>query len=143
MTPQDLPRQFEGCALAAYPDPVSHGAPWTIGWGHTKGVAQGMTCTQAQADQWLADDMAAALATVAAAVKVPLSAGERDALGDFVFNLGAGNFRTSTLLRLLNAGDYAGASAEFKKWDMGGGHVVAGLLRRRLAEQAEFDGGAQ
>jgi lysozyme len=71
-------------------------------------------------------------------VKVALTPFQEGALADFVYNLGATNFRASTLLRLLNAGDYAGAAAQFDKWDMAGGRVLSGLLRRRQAETALF-----
>jgi lysozyme len=58
---------------------------------------------------------------------------------DFVFNLGAGNFQSSTLLKLLNSGDYQGASGQFPLWNHAGGVVVAGLTARRLAEQTLFN----
>ena len=99
-----------------------------------------MTCTQQQAELWLATDTHFAVAAVNVLVKVPLTQGEFDALVDFVFNLGAENFRTSTMLKLLNAGQYKAAAAEFDKWDHCGGVVLAGLLRRREAEEAEFNG---
>jgi len=75
-------------------------------------------------------------------VKVPLTQGEFDALVDFDFNLGRGNLASSTLLKLLNAGDYQGAANEIDKWDRAGGVLLAGLLRRRQAETALFNGGA-
>lgn len=133
----ELTERFEGCKLVAYLD--SNGIP-TIGYGHTLGVALGDTCTQAQAEQWLYEDIAWAVSVVNHNVKVQLTQGEFDALVDFVFNVGAGNFGGSTLLRLLNQGDFAGAAEEFEKWHHAGGKDVAGLLRRRLAEEDEFDG---
>jgi len=78
------------------------------------------------------------LREAAADVKEPLSDDQTAALADFIYNLGAGNFRSSTLLRKLNAGDYAGAAAEFDKWDYAGGKELAGLLRRREAETTLF-----
>ena len=71
--------------------------------------------------------------------KVPLTIDEKIALLDFIYNLGGGNFRSSTLLRKLNAGDYAGAAAEFDNWDHAGGKVLAGLLKRRQAETDLFN----
>jgi lysozyme len=71
-------------------------------------------------------------------VNVPLTQGQFDALVDFVYNLGVGNFESSTLLRDLNAGDMDAAANEFDKWDHVSGQVVAGLLRRREAETKEF-----
>lgn len=128
---------FEGDRLKAYQD--SRGV-WTIGYGHTGGIVQeGLTCTQAQAEVWLRTDVAWAEAEVNRLVRVPLTQGEFDALVDFVFNCGAGNFDHSTLLRLLNGGvDHATIAAEFQKWDHAGGVELPGLLRRRQAEAVEF-----
>ena len=131
----NLTKSFESCRLTAYLDSV--GVP-TIGWGHTSGVHMGMTCTQAQADQWLQEDVQSSVKAVNAMVKVPLTQQQFDALVDFTFNLGAGNLEHSTLLRLLNAGDYTGAANEFDKWDRAGGQVLPGLLRRRQAEKDMF-----
>ena len=133
-----LTERFEGCALHAYPDVV--GVP-TIGYGHTRGVRIGMTCTLAQAQDWLAQDTLDAQDAVNEMVDVALSQSEFDSLVDFVFNLGAYAFGHSTLLRLLNAGDFAAAAGQFALWDHAGGQVVAGLLRRRLAERQEFTQG--
>lgn len=136
----DLTEGFEGCVVIAYkPFPTD---PWTIGYGHTKGVTEGMTCTHAQAEQWLLDDVADAVAAVNRLVKIALSQEEFDALVDFVFNLGVGNFASSTLLKKLNARDIQGAIDEFDRWDRAGGVEVAGLLRRRQAERALFTLGA-
>lgn len=135
----DLTESFEGGRLVAYQDQVG---VWTIGDGHTKGVTEGMTCTQAQAEQWLREDVAEAEAAVNRLVHIALSQEEFDALVDFVFNLGVGNFASSTLLKLLNARDIQGAIDEFDKWDRAGGVEVAGLLRRRQAERALFTLGA-
>ncbi len=135
----DLTEESEGCRLVAYQDSVG---VWSIGYGHTRGVVAGMTCTQAQAEAWLREDILSAIADVNRLVKVPLTQGEFDALVDFDFNLGGGALRGSTLLRLLNGGDHAGAAEQFERWDRAGGHVLAGLLRRRLAEEAEFKGAA-
>lgn len=131
-----LTEQFEGCRLKAYQD---SGLVWTIGYGHTRGVVPGMTCTQEQAEQWLAEDIAWAVGRVNEDVHVPLTQGEFDALVDFVFNCGAGNFEHSTLLKLVNAGDMEHAALEFERWDRAGGTVVAGLLRRRQTETELFD----
>lgn len=134
-----LTEQFEGVRLEAYRD---QGGVLTIGYGHTQGVQEGDTCTQQQAEAWLQDDVSAAAAAVNRLVSVELNQGQFDALVDFVFNLGAGAFESSTLLRDLNSNDIDAAAGEFEKWDHCGGVVVAGLLRRRQAEQAEFTGSA-
>ena len=152
-----LTERFESCRLTAYWD--SKGNVWTIGWGTTgvvqrdsglvETIASGMTCTELEADRWAAERTAKAAEAVNALVRVAalnaealkagvVTQGEFDALVDFAYNLGLGALEGSTLLRLLNSGDYAGASGEFEKWDHAGGQVLAGLLRRRVAEQAEF-----
>ena len=130
-----LTERFEGVRLEAYQD---SGGVWTIGFGHTFEVTEGMTCTLAQAAAWLFNDTQVAQADVNKYVTVTLTQGEFDALVDFAFNLGRGNLNNSTLLKDINAGNFAAAADEFVKWDRCGGIVVAGLLRRRLAEHQEF-----
>lgn len=130
-----LTENFEGCRLIAYQDQVGR---WTIGYGHTLGVKQGDSCTPAQAEAMLAADMAWAETFVNHIVTHILTQGEFDALVDFTFNLGSGNFQSSTLLKLVDEGQFELAAKEFEKWDLAGGKVVAGLLRRRQAEEAEF-----
>jgi lysozyme len=121
--------------LAAYLCPA--GIP-TIGWGHTKGVKLGDTCSVQQADIWLSQDLEDAASAVASLVKVPLTQGQFDALVDFVFNLGAGHLKTSTLLQLLNAGRVFAAADQFKRWVHSGDQVLPGLVKRREAEVALF-----
>lgn len=134
-----LTEQFEGLRLSAYQDQVG---VWTIGYGHTGAdVTPDLTITQAQAEQLLLDDVGSASKCVNGCVTVALTQDEFNALVDFVFNLGAGAFQGSTLLRDLNGGDFAGAAAQFDAWDHAGGAVVAGLLRRRQAETALFQQG--
>jgi lysozyme len=131
-----LTKQFEGCRLTAYQDQVG---VWTIGYGHTGGdVRAGLAITEDQAEALLVSDVAAASAYINSAVLVALAQNEFDALVDFVFNLGRGAFAGSTLLKKLNAGDFATAANQFAQWDHAGGQVVAGLLRRRQAEAALF-----
>lgn len=127
-----LTEQFEGCRLTAYQDQVG---VWTIGYGHTgPDVTPGLAITQEQAEALLAKDVSSACSCVNSHVTLALTQNEFDALVDFVFNLGAGAFEGSTLLRELNAGDVTAAAAQFDLWDKAGGAVVAGLLRRRQAE---------
>jgi lysozyme len=131
-----LTEQFEGCRLTAYQDQVG---VWTIGYGHTgPDVTPGLTITQQQAEDLLASDVSSAASAVNNFVTVQLTQNEFDALVDFVFNLGSGAFAKSTLLRSLNAGQFATAAAQFDEWDHAGGAVVAGLLRRRQAETNLF-----
>jgi lysozyme len=134
-----LTEQFEGCRLTAYQDQVG---VWTIGYGHTGAdVTPELTITQDQAQALLAHDVGSAAGCVNNLVTIDLTQDEFDALVDFVFNLGAGAFTGSTLLRDLNAADLTHAAAQFDVWDHAGGAVVAGLLRRRQAETAMFDTG--
>ena len=138
----DLLKQVEGCRLQAYPD--QRGIP-TIGYGHTSRVKLGDTCTQAQAEQWLVEDSTWAWAAVKRNVSVPLSQNQAAALFSFVFNSGETVFKKSTLLTKLNAGDYAGAASEFKKWCYvgvdGSMKVSDGLVDRRKKETTLFTGG--
>lgn len=131
-----LTESFEGLRLEAYQDQVG---VWTIGYGHTNGVTSGMVCTQEQAQKWLLEDTQGASFAVNRMVTVQLNQNQFDALVDFTFNLGSGALGSSTLLRLLNAGNFSGAANEFVKWNHAGGVVVAGLTKRRLAEQELFN----
>ncbi len=131
----DLIKSFEGLRLKAYQDSVG---VWTIGYGHTGGVKPGQTITKAQAEAFLKSDTGWAQDAVRKSVKVPLTQGQFDALTSFTFNLGAGALKSSTLLKKLNAKDYAGAQKEFGKWVHAGGQVLQGLVRRRAAEAAMF-----
>jgi len=134
-----LTEQFEGCRLTAYQDQAG---VWTIGYGHTGiGVKAGLTITQRQAEALLTSDVASSAAYVNSAVVAKLNQDEFDALVDFVFNIGSGAFAGSTLLKDLNANDFASAANQFDRWDRAGGRVVAGLLRRRQTEAALFQKG--
>ena len=133
----DLIKQFEGLYLNAYRCPA--GVP-TIGYGHTAGVAMGQTITQQQADDYLRRDVRQFERAVARQVSVPLTQGQFDALVSFAFNLGEGALAQSTLLRLLNAGDYSGTAAQFDRWVYASGKKLSGLVKRRAAERALFEG---
>ena len=131
----EIIKEFEGLRLEAYLCPAN---VWTIGYGNTKNARAGMKITQAEADFLLQQDVAWVKNTVDSTVKVELSSNQVAALYSFVYNVGAGAFRSSTLLRKLNQGDYTGAEAEFKRWNKGGGRVLKGLVRRRAAEASLF-----
>jgi lysozyme len=132
-----LTESFEGCKLTAYRD---LGGVLTIGYGHTgMDVYEGRTITHDEAVDLLREDMAVAEGCIKRYVKVPLTQHQFDALVDFAFNVGIGNFKHSTLLAHLNSGYLSGAEAEFQKWATVNGSVVAGLLRRRQAETKLFD----
>ena len=130
-----LIQTFEGCKLSAYLCPA--GVP-TIGYGRTTGVKLGQTITQAQADAWLLEEYDAFERKVRALVKVPLTAHQLGSLVSFAYNVGTGALGSSTLLRLLNKGDYAGAALQFGRWNKAGGKVLNGLTRRRKAETDLF-----
>ena len=132
--------EHEGLELHAYPDPGSGGDPYTIGYGHTRGVKPGDTCTKEQALEWLREDVDEAERAIDRLVTVSLTQDQFDALVSFVFNLGAGNFGSSTLLKRINMGDFAGAADEFPRWNRAAGRVMAGLTKRRHAEAALFAG---
>jgi lysozyme len=110
---------------------------WTIGWGHTRGVKKGDTCTMAQADAWLQQDVAEAVAAVNRLVKVPLTQNQFDALVSLVFNCGPDPL-VKTLGHLLNAKDYAGAALQFLEWK-NAGRMRGVLLPRRKQEMAHFN----
>lgn len=131
----DLIKKFEGCRLEAYKCPAGI---WTIGYGHTKGVKDGMIITQEQAEEFLREDLRIFEQTVESCVKVPLSQNQFDALVSFCYNCGSGALRTSTLLRLLNEGKYSEAGEQFLRWNKAGGKVLVGLTRRREEERELF-----
>lgn len=135
-----LIKQFEGCKLTAYQDSVG---VWTIGYGWThpvdgKPIRAGMTIKQETAERLLKTGLVSYESDVSRLVKVGLTQGQFDALVSFTYNLGARSLSTSTLLRKLNAGDYAGAADEFLRWNKAGGKVLNGLTSRREAERALF-----
>lgn len=134
----DLIKSAEGLRLTAYPDPATGGDPWTIGYGTTRGVKQGMRITVDQADQYLKADVARFEPELANLVKVPLTQNQWDALMSFVYNLGSANLASSTLLKLLNVGDYARAAEQFPRWNKAAGKEMPGLTKRRLAERSLF-----
>ena len=132
-----LIKSFEKCSLSAYlptPDDVP-----TIGYGHTREVSMGDTCTQAQADAWFLEDVAWAEECVNAHVTGVLTQNEFDACVSLCFNIGCAAFTGSTLLKLLNGHNFDSAALEFEKWNKQHGKVLAGLTRRREAEAKLFD----
>ena len=131
-----LIQKFEGLRLTAYQDMVG---VWTIGYGHTgPDVKAGMTITLQQAEQLLINDLARFEKGVNALVQTPISQNQFDALVSFSYNLGLGSLQQSTLLRLLNAGNFQAAADQFPRWDHAGGKKVAGLTARRAAERQIF-----
>jgi lysozyme len=131
-----LVKEFEGCELKAYRCPAG---VLTVGYGSTgTHVHEGQEIDEITADAYLRKDLEVAEKCIAACVNVALTQGQFDALCSFVFNLGCGAFRKSTLLRKLNDGDDVGAADEFQRWSKAGGKELPGLVRRRKAEKELF-----
>ncbi len=131
-----LTKSFEGLRLTAYQD---SGGVWTIGHGHTgPDVHAGQTITEPEADALLRADLAASVACVNRSVTVALTQNQFDALVDFCFNAGRGNFERSALLRDVNRADFSAAAGQFGLWVNAGGQRLPGLVRRRAAEAAMF-----
>lgn len=134
----DLIVAFEGSKIIAYPDPATGGQPWTIGVGHTRGVRRGDVCTEAEAMEWLREDCSDAETCIEELVEPELSQNQYDALVSFIFNVGCGNFRTSTMLTLINSGHISSCAPQFLRFNKAAGKVMAGLTRRRQAEADLF-----
>lgn len=141
-----LIKSFEGKYYEGYLCPAG---VWTIGYGHTgetlgRSSPKGMRISDADIDKLLKEDMARFEKAVLRSVVVPLNQHQFDALVSFAFNVGAGALATSTLLKKLNAGDYAGAAEQFLVWNKATNPqtkkkvALAGLTRRRQAERHMF-----
>lgn len=136
----NLIKEYEGCYLTAYKCPAG---VWTIGYGTTepingKPISQGMTITQQQADDLLKTNLKTYEKAINDYTKVSLNQNQFDALVSFTYNVGCNAYRNSTLLKLLNKGDFDGAADQFLLWNKGGGKVLPGLVRRREAEKKLF-----
>ena len=124
-------KDFEGCKLAAYKDSV--GIP-TIGVGHIKGVKMGMKITQAQADKYLVEDLAV-VEKCLNSLGVTLKQNQYDSLCSFIFNLGVGNFNSSTMKKYIVAKcSDIDVTDQMVKWCNAGGRPLLGLKKRRTAE---------
>lgn len=132
----------EGFAAVAFLDRLAKPAVWTIGRGTThiegKPITEGMTCTEAQADAWCADDMRSAARFVLHCVKVPLNDYQLAALTSFCYNIGDGNFERSSVKDALDLKQYLLAANRLLAYDMAGGHKEKGLDTRRARERALF-----
>jgi len=143
----DLIAGFEGWSATLYNDVADNA---TIGYGHLvhagpitnadRNGPYGKGISKQQGLALLASDVESKAQAVRQYVTVKLNQGQFDALVSFAYNVGAGNLKSSTLLKKLNAGDYAGAANEFANWTKAGGKVLEGLKRRRAAEAAMFRG---
>ena len=138
-----LIKSFEGFSSKPYLCPA--GVP-TIGYGATyypdgrRVTMQDRPVSEADATDMLRSMLASYEAGVSRFVLVPVTQGQFDALVSFAYNVGLSALKDSTLLRLVNARDYAGAAAQFARWNRAGGKVLPGLTRRREAERKLFVG---
>ncbi len=134
-----LIQELEGYKDKAY---VDTGSVWTIGFGTTvingKPVEAGQTCTSEQAQAWLEESLAWTQTAVNKLVKAPLTQNMFDALVSFVYNIGENAFARSTMLQLLNSGQYGPASKQFERWVYDNGKIIPGLVSRRKQEQRLF-----
>jgi lysozyme len=136
----EIIKHFEGCRLQAYPDPATGGEPWTIGYGHTGQVGKQDTVTQEMADLMLLRDMKRFENGLNSYIRADVNQNQFDALVSLTFNIGLGNFSTSTLLKMINAGSADAAADQFLRWNKAGGIVLSGLTRRREAERKLYLG---
>jgi len=135
-----LIKKFEGCKLDAYQCSAD---VWTIGFGTTQGVKKGATCSQDEAETFLANDLCQFEQSILKMVDVSLKQNEFDALISWIYNLGATNFSESTLLRRINDNtdsSRADIPYQIKRWNRAGGKVLDGLVRRREAEALLWQG---
>jgi len=132
-----LIKKFEGCELEAY---KCAAGVWTIGYGSTKGVKEGDSISQEDADKLLLHEIKEYDGYVNDLVEVNLEQNQFDSLCSFCYNLGPQSLKSSTLLKVLNAKDYEGVPAQIKRWNKAGGKVLQGLVRRREAEALLFEG---
>ena len=132
----DLIKAHEGLRLTAYQCPAGK---WTIGWGHTLTAKKGLTITEAAAEDLLIEDVVWAEAAVRKLVTVPLNTNQFSALVSWVFNIGETAARNSTLIKMLNQGDYKAVPVQLQRWTRGGGVELPGLVRRREEEAALFE----
>lgn len=108
----------------------------TIYCGLTRGIKMGMVITEEQGEQMFRRELASYEDAVDSLVKVPLNQHQFDALVSFVYNCGPGALKSSTLLKLLNKGQYDQVPVQLLRWNKAGGKVYRGLTRRRIAEGA-------
>ncbi len=132
-----LIKKFEGCELEAY---KCAAGVWTIGYGSTKGVKEGDSLTQEDADKLLRHEMDEYEGYIKDMVKIDLKQNEFDSLVSWVFNLGPANLKTSTMLKVINDNKLEEVPSQMKRWNKANGKVLEGLIRRREAEALLFQG---
>ena len=132
-----LIKKFEGCELEAY---VCAAGVWTIGYGSTKEVKEGDKISQEEADKLLLHEMDEYEGYITDNVTVDLKQNQFDSLVSWVFNLGPTNLKASTMLKVLNLGNFEGVPEQMKRWNKANGKTLDGLIRRREAEALLFEG---
>lgn len=132
-----LIKKFEGCELESYLCPAG---VWTIGYGTTKNVIEGMRITENQAEELLKKDLETFEEEIERLVEVPLSQCQFDSLVAWTYNLGATNLKNSTLLKVLNRAEHDEVPIQIKRWNKAKGEVLKGLVRRREAEALLYEG---
>ena len=132
-----LIKKFEGCELESY---QCAAGVWTIGFGSTHNIEEGMNISKDRAEELLLEDIAEFEESVLESVDMPMSQHQFDALVSWTFNLGPSNLKASTMLKVLNKGDYEDVPEQIKRWNKAGGKVLDGLIRRREAEALLFSG---
>jgi len=136
--------QYEGFSSKAYPDPGSGDEPWTIGYGTTVyhdgvKVVKGDTISREDALMELEFHVnEVVVPELNDMLEVAVTQNQFDALVSFAYNVGIHQLASSTLLKLTNAGDVAGAAKQFARWNKSSGRVMAGLVRRRATEAQLF-----
>jgi|TARA_R100001530_G_scaffold135899_1_gene114432 lysozyme len=131
-----LIKKFEGCRLEPY---FCSANVLTVGYGHTKDVVEDMHITEETAETLLQEDLKEFEEHVSSSVDVELTQNQFDALVAWTFNLGAGNLKSSTMLKVLNEGKYAEVPEQMRRWNKAAGKVLHGLVRRRTAESLLFE----
>jgi lysozyme len=132
-----LIKKFEGCKLESY---QCAAGVWTIGYGSTHGVSQGMVITHERAESLLMEDIEVYEEEVNKAVQVDIDQCMFDSIVSWTFNLGGANLNSSTMLKVLNSKDFDNVPEQIKRWNKAGGKVNEGLIRRREAEALLFQG---
>lgn len=131
----DLIKKYEGFSARPYKCPAG---VLTIGYGRTIDVRPYEITTEEAETIWLDKYVKTIADQILAVVNVDLSNNQICALIDFVYNLGIGNFKSSTMLRRINQGDFSAAANELLRWNKAGGIVLKGLENRRIAERMLF-----
>lgn len=140
-----LIKAFEGFSAHPYKDVVGI---WTIGYGSTRINGKPVTSstsiiTESRATDLLKDDVRQTEKDISRLIKVKITQNQFDALVSFVYNVGIGNFTSSTMLKLINqgGGNSDAVAEQFRRWNKAGGKPVLGLTRRRAAEESYFRSG--